>query len=102
MTAAYLIHSAPRNGYRQTDAMASYPERVRAIVESFGGSYRLRHNAARVLEGTWTPEFVTLIEFPSMDRLLAFYESDQYRPWRDARAEAGAGNIVVVESGEPD
>lgn len=101
MTTAYLIHSDPKSGYRQTEGMARYPEHVRAIVESFGGTYRLRHRPARVLEGTWTPEYVTLIEFPSMTKLLEFYESDEYRPWRDVRAEAGDGNIVVVEGGEP-
>jgi uncharacterized protein (DUF1330 family) len=102
LPAAYLIHSDPKSGYRQTDAMAQYSESVRTIVESFGGTYHLRHKAARVLEGTWAPEFVTLIQFPTMTRLLEFYESDEYRPWRDARAEAGDGNIVVVEDGDPD
>jgi uncharacterized protein (DUF1330 family) len=84
------------------DGMARYNAHVGAIVESYGGVYHLRHKKTRVLEGGWDPDYVTLIEFPSMSRLLEFYESEEYRPWLDLRKNAGEGNIVVVESGAPD
>jgi uncharacterized protein (DUF1330 family) len=32
----------------------------------------------RVLEGGWRPEFMTLIEFPSMSKLVEFYEYAEY------------------------
>ena len=82
--------------------MAQYNANVGAIIESFGGVYPLRHKKARVLEGDWNAEFITLIEFPSMDELLEFYESEAYRPWLDVRKNAGDGRIVVFEGGEPD
>jgi uncharacterized protein (DUF1330 family) len=102
MAAAYLIHVDPQSGYGDPDGMAQYNAYVGAIIESFGGAYHLRHKKSRVLEGDWSPDFITLIEFPSMSKLLEFYESEEYRPWLDVRKNAGAGRIVVFEGGAPD
>ncbi|SEH61585.1 Uncharacterized conserved protein, DUF1330 family [Mycolicibacterium rutilum] len=102
MTAAYLIHADPDSGYGNPAGMAEYAVQVRAIVEAFDGVYHSRHKRTRVLEGDWKPEFITMIEFPSMTRLLEFYESEEYRPWLELRKEAGDGSIVVVEAGGPD
>lgn len=102
MAAAYLIHVDPESGYADPDGMAQYNAHVGAIIEAFGSVYHLRHKKTRVLEGRWKPEFITLIEFPSMSKLLEFYESEEYRPWLDVRMNAGEGNIVVIESGAPD
>lgn len=102
MPAAYLMHVDPEGGYADPDGMAQYSAQVGPMVEQFGGVYHLRHKKTRVLEGRWDPEFITLIEFPSMDALLAFYESDDYRPWLELRKNAGLGNIVIAEGGPPD
>jgi uncharacterized protein (DUF1330 family) len=97
MAAAYLIHIDPPSGYADPDGMAQYVTHVGAIVERFGGTYHLRHKEIRVLEGNWHPDYITLIEFPSMSKLLEFYESDEYRPLLEVRKRAGDGNLVVVE-----
>ena len=77
--------------------MAQYASHVGAIVEAFGGVYRARHKHARVLEGDWKPEYATLIEFPSMDRLMEFYHSAEYRPWLELRTNAGNGSLLAIE-----
>lgn len=77
--------------------MAQYAANVGAVVDAFGGKYHLRHKKTRVLEGDWKPDYITLIEFPSMSKLLEFYESDEYRPWLDLRRNAGDGRLVVIE-----
>jgi uncharacterized protein (DUF1330 family) len=103
MAGAYLIHVDPAAGYGDVDGMARYASSVGAIVESFGGVYRTRHKAVCVLEGPWAPEFITLIEFPSMNMLREFYDSDQYRPWLELRKNAGDGSLVIFEgSRSPD
>ena len=96
---AYLLHIDPPSGYRNPEAMARYAAQVRGIVEAFGGVYRARHQAVKVIEGTWNPEFCTLIEFESMSRLQEFYQSEEYRPWLELRNNSGTGVIVVFEGG---
>jgi uncharacterized protein (DUF1330 family) len=97
MASAYLIHVDPPSGYGNPDGMAQYASKVSAIVESFGGIYHARHKAVRVLEGRWTPKFITLIEFASMDKLRQFYDSEEYRPWLELRKNAGDGSLVIFE-----
>lgn len=102
MAKAYLIHHDPPGGYGDPDGMTRYASNVGAVVELFGGVYHSRHTAVRVLEGPWRPEFITLIEFPSMSKLVEFYESAEYRPWLELRKAAGDGSIVAIEEGGPD
>jgi uncharacterized protein (DUF1330 family) len=50
-----------------------------------------------VLEGPWRPEFITMIEFPSIDKLQQFYDSEEYRSWLELRKNAGDGTLVIFE-----
>jgi uncharacterized protein (DUF1330 family) len=95
--AAYLISIDPVEGYDDPAGMGRYAETVKSIVESFGGVYLVRHEATHVLEGDWDPHFIVLIRFPSAARLKDFYESQEYRPWRELRMKAGRTSIITVE-----
>ena len=53
--------------------------RCRRMVERYGGRYIAR-GPATVLEGNHQPMKIVLVEFPSMEQLQAFYDSDDYAP----------------------
>ncbi|MGA8709644.1 MAG: DUF1330 domain-containing protein [Thermoplasmata archaeon] len=53
---------------------------------------------AEVLEGSWKPPRVVLLEFPSMDALHAWYNSPEYAPLIRLRKSGAKTNIVAVES----
>jgi len=93
--AAYFI--ATPEAVLDLKSMQEYAANAPAIVESFGGRYLVTRGATRALEGSWEPRFMVLIEFPSMDRLLEFYESPEYRPWRELRQKAAKASIVATE-----
>ena len=94
---AYLISVDPKDGYAgDPEGMQRYSEVVPPMVVAFGGTYLSPHLEAQVLEGGWDPDYIVLVEFPSKDRLLEFYESDEYRPWRELRQKAGDASIVIV------
>ena len=98
MAPAYLISLEPEDGYADHDWVAEYAENVVPMVAAFGGEHLVRYQPTRVLEGDWDPGPIVLLRFPSMERLMAFYESDEYRPWRELRKGAGAGRLVAFES----
>lgn len=77
--------------------MRDYPASVSAIVESFGGEYLVFHKPTRLVEGDLRPEFITMIRFPSMERLDAFLDSPQYQPWRALRHSMGPTDIFVAD-----
>lgn len=77
--------------------MREYVANAEPILQSFGGRYLVHHGEADRLSGAWEPSFVILIEFPSKDRLLEWYDSEEYRPWRELRERSSRASIVVTE-----
>jgi len=80
--------------------VADYVAEVTPMVERHGGRYLARTPRLEQLEGDGRPPQVALlIEWPSREAALAFYESDEYRPHRDRR-QAGARNDFLLVAGE--
>jgi len=77
-----------------------YVADVTPLVERYGGRYLARTSNVETLEGQRrTPPLVVLIEWPSREAARAFYESEEYRPYRERRL-AGARNEFVLVAGE--
>lgn len=78
----------------------AYIENVTKMVERHGGQYLARTSNVEKIEGERkAPQIFLIIEWPSRDAALAFYESDEYRPYRQSRIE-GARNEFVLVAGE--
>jgi uncharacterized protein (DUF1330 family) len=78
----------------------SYVQNVTKLVEEHGGRYLARTSNIEKLEGERKrPQIFLIIEWPSRDVALAFYESDEYKPYRKSRTE-GARNEFVLVAGE--
>jgi uncharacterized protein (DUF1330 family) len=78
-------------------AYESYKKGVVASIDAFGGRYIARGGNTEVLEGTWTPRRLVIVEFPSMQRLKEWYGSADYRPFRDMRQTVSVSNLVITE-----
>jgi len=77
-----------------------YLRDVTAMVEARGGRYLARTANFEKLEGERDkPQVYLLIEWPSKEVADEFYESDEYRPYRDAR-QAGTRTELVLVAGE--
>jgi uncharacterized protein (DUF1330 family) len=79
------------------DGFAEYRAAVPAVISQHGGRYLVRGGAVRVLEGTWEPNRTIVLEFPTMEALMRFWESGDYRPLRALRERTSRANIVAVE-----
>jgi uncharacterized protein (DUF1330 family) len=78
----------------------AYVENVTRLVEQAGGRYLARTSKIEKLEGERkVPQIFLIIEWPSKDVAMAFYESDEYRPYRQSRIE-GATNEFLLVAGE--
>lgn len=74
-----------------------YVEHVTSMVERHGGRYLARTNVFDKLEGDRErPEIVLLIEWPDAEAAAAFYESEEYRPYRERRLAGSRGEFLLV------
>jgi uncharacterized protein (DUF1330 family) len=80
--------------------VAEYVKNVTKMVEQRGGRYLARTSKVEKVEGERKlPQVFLIIEWPSKEAAEAFYESEEYRPYREARI-AGAKNEFLLVAGE--
>ncbi len=78
----------------------SYVSEVTPMVERRGGRYLARTATVERIEGERRPpQIVLLIEWPSKEAAEAFYASEEYAPFREARI-AGARNEFLLVAGD--
>lgn len=74
-----------------------YVQNVTKIVERCGGRYLARTSNIEKLEGEReAPQIYLIIEWPSREAALSFYESDEYKPYRKSRIEGGRNELALV------
>ncbi|WP_342241188.1 DUF1330 domain-containing protein [Inquilinus sp. OTU3971] len=86
--AAYLIADIE---VHDPQAYEEYKQKASSTIKQFGGRYLARGGAQEILEGSWTPTRLVLLEFPDMATLQAWYSSSEYavvKPFRLANARS--------------
>ena len=91
--AAYLLVDCRVTNPTQYE---DYKRLAQVAVAQYGGRYIVRGGETVVLEGSWQPNRVVVLEFPDLQRARAFYDSIEYKKARDARAGAAQMNMVAV------
>jgi uncharacterized protein (DUF1330 family) len=92
---AYVI-AAVNDAWDQAK-LVEYRERNTDVVAAHGGRFVARGGAQALLEGSWEPKRIVIIEFPDMDAARGWYESDGYAPLRELRRSASDTDIVIVD-----
>lgn len=81
-----------------------YPDYVRlvpATLEPYGGRFIVRGGATEIAEGDWQPQRLVIIEFPSLERAKAWYDSPEYAPAKRLRQQCSDGRLLFVEGAPP-
>lgn len=77
-----------------------YVKNVTPMLEAHGGRYLARTSRVEKIEGERPrAQIYLIVEWPSREAIDAFYASDEYRPYREARVN-GAKNEFVIVPGE--
>ncbi len=74
-----------------------YKKAAAASIAAHGGRYLARGGETAVLEGDWKPKRLVILEFPSIAKLRAWYDSDDYRGALSIRRRAAVSRFVVVD-----
>ena len=77
-----------------------YVKNVTGMVERSGGRYLARTITIEKIEGERKPmPMCVILEWPSKEAAVRFYESEAYRPYRQNRL-AGAKNEFLLVAGD--
>jgi uncharacterized protein (DUF1330 family) len=76
---------------------AEYSKVVPATVEKYGGRFLVRGGKAHPLEGDWPERRRVVIEFPSIEKAKAWWDSPEYAKPMAMRRAASNGRLIFLE-----
>ena len=75
-----------------------YMEKVKPMIESYGGEYLIRGGEIDALEtNLWEPTRMVLVKFPNKKIAMEWYNSDEYKPYKNIRLKNAISNSLMVE-----
>jgi acyl-CoA thioester hydrolase len=81
--------------------LGEYIARTPAVIEAHGGRYLVRRGRVEIVEGTWRPTALVVVEFPSMEAARRWYASPEYQEVRTRCFRGATRDLVLVEGVEP-
>ncbi len=79
-----------------------YQQAVRPLLEIAKARYLVRGGEFHVVHGDIEPQRLIIVEFPSMDALLDFYDSDAYQVLEAQRQACSSATVIAVRGVECD
>jgi len=74
-----------------------YVEKVKPIAEKYGGEYIVRGGDNTVVEGSWQYPRTVVIKFPTYEKALEWYNSEEYKPIKQIRLDNADSNGMIIE-----
>jgi len=78
-------------------AWQTYISIAPATIEKYGGRYLARGGHIDIIEGSWAPAAIVLVEFPDAEAVKAWYSSAEYAEALKVRDKALRRNLICVE-----
>ena len=66
-------------------------------IGKYGGRYAVRGGTTDVLEGTWEPQRLVVLEFPSAERARAWWHSPEYAEAKALRQASATTDMVLID-----
>jgi uncharacterized protein (DUF1330 family) len=79
-------------------AFQTYGGKAGPTIPKYDGAPRIVRGKVEVLEGTWKPVNLVVLEFPTAARAREWYNSAEYHPLvADRHRASRGGNVILVE-----
>jgi uncharacterized protein (DUF1330 family) len=82
---------------RDREAYERYKELAAPAVAAYGGRYLVRGGATQVLEGSWSPPRLVILEFPTVEAGQAWWDSPEYAPAKALRQVCADTHMILAE-----
>ena len=78
-------------------SLEKYKTIAAPLVEKYDGKYVVLGGRFHVTEGSWSPTYLVMIEFPSYEKATQWYYSEDYKAAKAMRLSAVDSNAVIME-----
>lgn len=78
------------------DGYEEFKRLAEKAISHHQGRYLARGGRVSAPEGDWLPRIV-LLEFPTYEAALGFYESEEYAPAQEVRLRTAVSRVAVFE-----
>lgn len=83
------------------NSIGQYRSLAEASIAKYGGRYVVRGGTIDPVEGNWTPKHIVVVEFPSLERVRAWYRSPEYAEALKVRRHALDRRLIFVDGVPP-
>ena len=74
-----------------------YIEKVVSVAGKFGAEYIVRGGENQVIEGVWQHPRTVVMKFPSYEKALEWYNSEEYKPIKQIRLDNAETNGIIIK-----
>jgi uncharacterized protein (DUF1330 family) len=96
--AAYIV---AQFDVKDWDKFREYGKRTARTIANFDGRFIARGGEMVTLEGPEETVRIVLIEFPSIEKATAFYQSPDYTTTRKLREDCAVAKFVAIDGLSP-
>ena len=81
------------------EAYGKYKEKVKPLIESYGGEYLSRGGEINVLENElWEPTRMVLVKFPDKESAINWYNCEEYQALKKIRIDNATSTSFFIFS----
>jgi len=74
-----------------------YVQKVPEVIKKYGGEYLARGGEHQVVEGVDKFPRIVIIKFPSYEKALEWYNSEEYKPIKQIRLDNSEGINIIIK-----
>tara|TARA_B100000524_G_C23633923_1_gene364206 strand:- start:41 stop:331 length:291 start_codon:yes stop_codon:yes gene_type:complete len=93
MSAGYVIAQLK---VKNPENYKEYVNKVTPIVKKFGGEFLVRNGEYKIFDGETDFPRIILLKFPSYERALQWYNSEEYKPVKQIRLDNAEGTNIII------
>ena len=82
-------------------AYEAYKQLTPATIAAYDGKFIVRGGKTEALVGDWKPQRVVVLQFPTMEKAKAWWDSPEYAPAKAIRQKAAHTKMLMVEGYQP-
>ena len=82
---------------KNPEGYKEYVAKIGDIIKKFGGEYLVRGGEYQVMEGEWKHPRTVVIKFPTYEKALVWYNSEEYKPIKPIRLANSEANGIIIK-----